>query len=142
MTSSQNSAPTRFHVELIKPSHYDDDGYVVRHWRGVLPSNTLACLAGLTEDVISKKLLGKSLQIKIHLLDESVERIPLKRICRSQHKEREKTLVCLVGVQTSQFPRASDLALKFRQAGLSVMIGGCHVSGVLALQPEIPADMH
>jgi hypothetical protein len=30
---------------LIKPSQYDDDGYVVHHWRGVLPSNTLACLA-------------------------------------------------------------------------------------------------
>ena len=36
--------PSRLHLFLVKPSRYDDDGYVVRHWRGVLPSNTLACL--------------------------------------------------------------------------------------------------
>ncbi len=37
------------HVVLLKPSKYDDDGYVLRHWRGVLPSNTLACLYALTK---------------------------------------------------------------------------------------------
>jgi len=36
------------HVVLLKPSKYDDDGYVLRHWRGVLPSNTLACLFAVT----------------------------------------------------------------------------------------------
>ena len=39
----------RLHVIYIRPSTYDDDGYVLRYWRGVLPSNTLACLASLTE---------------------------------------------------------------------------------------------
>ena len=48
-------------VYLIKPTQYDDDGYVVRHWRGVLPSNTLACLAGLTEEVVKQKRLGEFL---------------------------------------------------------------------------------
>ena len=42
----------KLNLYLIKPSNYDEDGYVIRHWRGVLPSNTLACLAGLTEDVL------------------------------------------------------------------------------------------
>ncbi len=32
----------RFPVFLIKPSHYDDDGYVIRWVRSVIPSNTLA----------------------------------------------------------------------------------------------------
>ena len=41
------------HLYLIKPSQYDDDGYVVRHWRGVLPSNTLACLAGLATTAVA-----------------------------------------------------------------------------------------
>ena len=27
----------KVHLYLIKPTQYDDDGYVVRHWRGVLP---------------------------------------------------------------------------------------------------------
>src|SRR5208282_5044384 len=60
------------HLYLVKPSQYDDDGYVVRHFRGVLPSNTLACLAGLTEDVVRQKRLGDSWNIKVHLFDETV----------------------------------------------------------------------
>lgn len=40
--------PTQIvHVVLIKATRYDDDGYPMRHWRGVLPSNTLACLVSL-----------------------------------------------------------------------------------------------
>lgn len=126
---------------LVKPSQYDDAGYVVRHWRGVLPSNTLACLAGLTEDVVAQKRLGESLHVNIHVLDETVDRIPVKRICRSQRGVHSKTIVCLVGVQTNQFPRAADLARTFRRAGLTVMIGGFHISGYLALLPEIPPDI-
>ena len=41
----------KFHIVLIKPSKYDDDGYVIRFWKGVLPSNTLNVLHGLTEDI-------------------------------------------------------------------------------------------
>ena len=126
---------------LIKPSQYDDDGYVVRHWRGVLPSNTLACLAGLTEEVVAKKRLGPAWKIKVRLFDETVDKIPVKRICRSQRWGLRKTVVCLVGVQTNQFPRACDLARTFRRAGLTVLLGGFHVSGYLALLPEIPPDI-
>jgi radical SAM superfamily enzyme YgiQ (UPF0313 family) len=131
----------QLHLYLIKPSQYDDDGYVVRHWRGVLPSNTLACLAGLTEDVIARKLLGDSVRIRLHLFDESIERIPMRRICRDARRGSTRTVVCLVGVQTNQFPRASDLALAFRRAGVTVLIGGFHVSGYLALSPEIPPEI-
>ncbi|HTS71166.1 MAG TPA: radical SAM protein, partial [Terriglobia bacterium] len=90
-------------VYLIKPTQYDDEGYVVRHWRGVLPSNTLACLAGLTEEVAKQKRLGEFLRVKIHVLDETVDRVPVERICRSQRDQKTKTIVCLVGVQTNQF---------------------------------------
>jgi len=131
----------RLNLYLIKPSQYDDDGYVVRHWRGVLPSNTLACLAGLTEDLIQQKRLGDSWDVRVHLLDETVDKISVKRICRSELWNRAKTIVCLVGVQTNQFPRACDLAHTFRRAGLTVLIGGFHVSGYLALLPDIPDDI-
>jgi radical SAM superfamily enzyme YgiQ (UPF0313 family) len=131
----------KVHLYLIKPTQYDDDGYVVRHWRGVLPSNTLACLAGLTEEVVAQKRLGESVQVTVHLLDETVDKIPVKRICGSQRGGHTKTIVCLAGVQTNQFPRAADLARVFRRAGLTVMIGGFHVSGYLALQAEIPPDI-
>ena len=45
------------HIVLLKPSKYDEDGYILRHWRGVLPSNTLACLYALTEDVKRRRVL-------------------------------------------------------------------------------------
>jgi len=35
---------------LIKPSHYDDDGYVIRWWRAMIPSNSLAALYGVAAD--------------------------------------------------------------------------------------------
>ena len=129
------------HLYLIKPSQYDDDGYVVRHWRGVLPSNTLACLAGLTEDVVKQKRLGDGWNIKVHLYDETVDKIPVAKICGSERWGLAKTIVGLVGVQTNQFPRACDLARRFRKAGLSVLIGGFHVSGYLALLPDVPPDI-
>lgn len=131
----------KVHLYLLKPTQYDDEGYVVRHWRGVLPSNTLACLAGLTEDVILRRRLGPSIRIKVHVLDETVDRVPVKRICRSQRGGHTKTIVCLVGVQTNQFPRAADLARIFRRAGLTVMIGGFHVTGYLSLLPAIPPEI-
>ncbi len=129
------------HLYLIKPSQYDEDGYVVRHWRGVLPSNTLACLAGLTEDLAKQKKLGESVKVKIHVLDEAVDRVPVEKICRSQRNSETKTIVCMVGVQTNQFPRACDLARSFRKAGLTVMIGGFHVSGYLSMLGSIPPEI-
>jgi hypothetical protein len=36
------------HDSLQEPTPYDDDGYVIRFWKGVLPSNTLNVLHGLT----------------------------------------------------------------------------------------------
>lgn len=91
----------KLRVYLIKPTLYDEDGYVVRHWRGVLPSNTLACLAGLTEDVAAHKRLGESVEVETYVIDETVSQVPVKRICGSQHGERVRTVVGLVGVQTN-----------------------------------------
>jgi hypothetical protein len=41
-TSQERLMPRRFHVEFIKPSHDDDDGYVVQPRRSSSPSNSLA----------------------------------------------------------------------------------------------------
>lgn len=129
------------HVVLLKPSKYDDDGYVIRHWRGVLPSNTLACLYALTADVRQRRALRDDLEITMEPLDEAVHKINVAKMVRRSRRPGWKTIVCLVGVQTNQYPRAADLARQFRTAGLDVLIGGFHVSGVLALfhqpTPEI-----
>ena len=66
--------PQALHLFLIKPSRYDDEGFVVRHWKGVLPSNTMACLHALTEEVRSRGQLG-NVDIRVHLLDETVDKV-------------------------------------------------------------------
>src|SRR3970040_1902338 len=105
----------KFRIVLIKPSKYDDDGYVIRFWKGVLPSNTLNVLNGLTEDVKQRQAFG-DLEIEIVTFDETAEKLPVKKIVRWGRDRATKLLVCLVGVQTNQFPRALDLARRFRAA--------------------------
>src|SRR5262245_19965867 len=102
----------------------------MRHFRGVLPSNTLACLYGLTEDARRRKAAGE-IEIETTLLDEAIHRIPVDKIIRRNRRQHTKVMVCLAGVQTNQYPRATDLALQFRAAGVPVLIGGFHVSGIL-----------
>jgi hypothetical protein len=131
----------RLVVYLIKPSNYDDDGYVIRYWKGVLPSNTLSCLYGLTEDVRERGVLGRRLTWRIELIDETVQRVDVRAILRRSRARRTKVLVCLVGVQSNQFARASDLALAFRAGGVEVLIGGFHVSGSLAMLPQVPQEI-
>ena len=134
-------ASKRLDLYLIKPSKYDDDGYVIRYWKGVCPSNTLACLNGLSEDVQRRGALGRDLQFNIRNIDETVERVNVEKIARTNRIRGSKTIVCLVGVQSNQFPRASDLALAFRKTGVDVLVGGFHVSGVLAMLHELPPEV-
>lgn len=127
-------------IVLIRPSKYDDDGYVVRFRKGFLPSNTLSCLLGLTEDVRRKGILG-SVRLETQLLDDTVQPIPVRAIARRAKRRGNRTLVCLAGVQTNQFSRASDLALKFRREDVDVLIGGFHVSGSLSVLPTVPREI-
>ena len=54
----RTSVKQKFIVELIKPSHYDDDGYVIQWKKAAVPSNTLSCLYGLTLDCVDRRVLG------------------------------------------------------------------------------------
>ncbi|MDH3443847.1 MAG: radical SAM protein [Deltaproteobacteria bacterium] len=131
-----------FRVVLIKPSKYDDDGYVIRFWKGVLPSNTLNVLHGLTEEVKRSRVLG-DLGMEIVTFDETAEKLPVHKIIRWSRRASTKLVVGLVGVQTNQFPRAFDLARQFRAAGIDVIMGGFHTSGTINMlsdqEPEIQA---
>jgi radical SAM superfamily enzyme YgiQ (UPF0313 family) len=128
----------RFTLVLIKPSHYDDDGYVIQWMRSAIPSNTLAALYGLALDCADRHVLGEDVAIDIVALDETNTRIRPERIARRIGKDG---LVCLVGVQSNQFPHAMDLARRFRALGQQVAIGGFHVSGTLAMLPGIPPEL-
>src|SRR4029453_13545956 len=87
-----------FRIVLIKPSKYDDEGYVIRFWKGVLPSNTLNVLHGLTEDVKKRRVFG-TLPIEVTTFDETAEKVPVNKIIRWSKAAGTKLLVCLVGVQ-------------------------------------------
>jgi radical SAM superfamily enzyme YgiQ (UPF0313 family) len=130
----------RFVVELIKPSHYDDDGYVIQWWKSWIPSNSLACLYGIATDIAVRRVLGPDVAVEIHAYDECHTVIPIRSIIR-RIKAADAGLVCLVGVQSNQFPRAMDLAARLREAGVAVAVGGFHVSGCLAMLPDLPPDL-
>ena len=128
-------------VELIKPSHYDDDGYIIQWWRGFIPSNSLSALYGLTLDTARRRVLGDDVEIDTEARDETNVTIPIRRIVRRFKRNGNVGLVCLVGVQTNQFPRAMDIARDLRAAGIKVAIGGFHVSGSIAMLPELTPEL-
>ena len=130
-----------FHIVLIKPAHYDDDGYPIQWFRSAIPSNTLACLNGLAMDAQRRSILGPDVQIHIHTYDETNRRMRPDKIIRMISERGGKALIGLIGVQSNQFPRAVDIAGPFLKAGLPVCIGGFHVSGCIAMLPEMPKDM-
>jgi hypothetical protein len=130
-----------FTFVLVKPTHYDDDGYPIQWFRSALPSNTLACMNSLAEDASRREVLGPGVGVEIDTYDETNRRVVPSRIIRSLKRKGGRTLVGLVGVQSNQFPRALDLARQFRAAGLQVCIGGFHVSGCIAMLPEMPVEM-
>ncbi len=132
---------SRFLLELIKPSHYDDDGYVIQWWKAWIPSNSLSSVYGLALDAIDRHVLGPDVHIEVEAYDETNTVIPSKRIIRRFQANDNQGIVCLVGVQTNQYPRALDIAREFRQAGIPVAIGGFHVSGCMAMLPELPQEL-
>jgi hypothetical protein len=141
-TKPDSRAPdSLFTFVLVKPTHYDDDGYPIQWFRSALPSNTLACMNSLAEDASRREVLGPGVAIEIDTYDETNRRVVPSRIIRDLKRRGGRSLVGLVGVQSNQFPRAFDLARQFRAAGLQVCIGGFHVSGCIAMLPEMPIEM-
>jgi pyruvate-formate lyase-activating enzyme len=130
-----------FHLILIKPSHYDDEGYVIQWVRSSIPSNTMAAIYGLARDCVERQVLGSDVQVSITALDENNTRIKPRALARMVQQTGGQGLIAMVGVQTNQFPRAMDLAREFRRSHLNVCIGGFHVSGCLAMLPIVPPDL-
>src|SRR5262245_43116300 len=132
---------TIFHLILIKPTHYDDDGYPITWLRSHIPSNTLAALYGLGEDCCRRQALGPDVDIVVRPFDETNTRVRPDHIIADIKRSGGKGLICLVGVQTNQFPRAVDLARPFLEAGLPVALGGFHAAGSLSMLPVVPPEI-
>lgn len=139
--SSRKNGRRRFHLLLIKPSHYDDAGYLIQWLRSSLPANSLAAVYGIAGDAAARKVLGEDVEIRIRALDETNSRVDVKRLARAVRRDGGEALVGLIGVQSNQYPRALDLGRRFRAAGLPVVIGGFHVSGCLAMLEAMPVEL-
>jgi len=119
-------------ITLIRPTNYTDDGYPIQMRVGVIRSNTLTQMGTLVRDIVNYPFF-KGLPLTLRLIDEAIQRVPAQEIMRRSRVPGVKTIVMLVGVQSNQFPRAQDIASWFLPQNIPVMIGGFHVSGMLAM---------
>ena len=141
MDNTASNVRSKFIVELIKPSHYDDDGYVIQWWRGFIPSNSTSALYGLAMEARAAKVLGEDVEIELRATDETNTRVRPSRVIRRFARNGNRGLVMMVGVQTNQFARAMDIARELRAAGITVALGGFHVSGSIAMLPGLTPDL-
>jgi Radical SAM superfamily len=131
----------RFQCVLIKPSHYDDDGYVIRWRRSMIPSNSLAAVYAIAADCAERNVLGADVAIDIEVIDETNTRVDIPAIIARMRANGGFGMIGLVGVQTNQYPRALDIARPLRAAGLQVVMGGFHISGCLAMLDGRAVDL-
>src|SRR5271154_4114244 len=129
----------KFTIVLIKPSHYDDDGYVIQWRRSTIPSNSLASVYGLLLECAEARVLGPDVEIEFEIYDECNTIIDFPAIAK--RVLADGGMVALVGVQSNQFPRALDIGRQLRKQGVTVAVGGFHVSGCIAMLPELAPDL-
>jgi radical SAM superfamily enzyme YgiQ (UPF0313 family) len=129
-----------FRIVLIKPSHYDKDGYAIQWRRSTIPSNSLASVYGLLAECAGDRILGADVDIEIEAYDECNTIVDIGGVI-GRMRAAGSGFIGLVGVQSNQFPRALDLARQFRAHDLPVVVGGFHVSGCLSMLPEMPPDL-
>src|SRR5471030_402139 len=141
MLAPASTYKKRFQLVLIKPSHYDADGYVIQWVRSSIPANSLATVYALAADGAVRHVFGSDVEIDISAMDETNTRVRIKDIVAQFKRHDGFGMVGLVGVQSNQFPRTLDIARPLREAGIPVVIGGFHVSGCIAMLPGIQADL-
>src|SRR3954467_11408502 len=97
------SLPTplrRFQLILMKPSHYDDDGYVIRWWRAMIPSNSLAAVYGIAADCAERQVLGPQVALSVEAIDETHTRVNIPGLLERFRSHGNFGLVALGGVQS------------------------------------------
>ena len=88
--AASSPAPARrFHLALVKPSHYDDDGYVIQWLRSAIPSNSLVVLHGLALDCAERQVLGSDTVLSVASYDETNTRIR-PEAHRPRHQDRRQ----------------------------------------------------
>ena len=107
----------------------------------MIPSNSLAAIYGIAADCADRQVLGANVAIDIVAIDETNTRVDMPALLARMRRHGNFGMVGLVGVQSNQYPRALDIARPFREAGISVVIGGFHVSGCLSMLDGRAVDL-
>jgi radical SAM superfamily enzyme YgiQ (UPF0313 family) len=120
-------------VYFIKPSRYDEEGYVLFYRYGIQPNNTLTVLAALNDTFNKQNSARRNVHLDTILWDECCDGVvspeTIKAIKEKAREDGVELLVGLSGVQSNQYPRGRDLALQFVANGVTTLMGGFHVSG-------------
>src|SRR6202795_4927931 len=120
-------------VYFIKPSRYDEDGYVQLFRYGVQPNNTLTVLKALNENYNRNYGAKRNVFLETVIWDEICDGVvspeTIKAIKEKAAEDGVELFVGMAGVQSNQYPRGRDIALQFVAHGVRVMMGGFHVSG-------------
>jgi radical SAM superfamily enzyme YgiQ (UPF0313 family) len=125
--------PRRIRVYFIKPSRYDDEGFVQCFRWGVQPNNTLTVLSAFNETFNRQSATEYNVRLETIIWDELCDGVigpeTIEAIREKAGEDGVELLIGLAGVQSNQYPRGRDLALQFVAHGLPTMMGGFHVSG-------------
>jgi hypothetical protein len=120
-------------VYFIKPSRYDEEGYVQYYRYGVQPNNTLTVLRALNETFNRRYAAERNVYLETVIWDEICDGVvspeTITAIKEKAQEDGVELLIGLSGVQSNQYPRGRDLALQFVARGMTTMMGGFHVSG-------------
>ncbi len=120
-------------VYFMKPSRYEEEGYVMFYRYGVQPNNTLTVLSALNDTFNKRYSAERNVFLETVLWDEVCDGVvspdTIKAIKDKAREDGVELLIGLAGVQSNQYPRGRDLALQFVAQGVTTIMGGFHVSG-------------
>lgn len=120
-------------IYFIKPSRYDEEGYVQVFRFGVQPNNTLTVLKALNENYNRRHSAERNVYLDTVIWDEICDGVvsseTIRAIKEKAQEDSVELLIGIAGVQSNQYPRGRDIALQFIAQGVPTMMGGFHVSG-------------
>ena len=132
MRSSKVIPKRRFQLILIKPSHYGDDGYVIRWWRSMIPAQFAREHLRHSRRQRRARSIGCRHHIDIEAIDEFNSRVDISRLLKNFSRNENFGLVALIGVQSNHIEPSTSPA-GFARPISPVAIGGFHVSGCLSM---------
>ncbi len=109
----------KLNVVLIRPTNYNEHGYVARSGWTFMPSSALIHIKSLTPPRIGE------CDITVTTIDEHTQ-VDLSYLEDFKRKSGSETLVACVAVQSREFQRALDLCAFAKEHGAHAVIGGPH----------------